>query len=172
MRTWIGSIAALAALMTATPSTSSSATASVAQEAVCETTWPAPADTVRRAEAAFVPTYTARPTAYRAESRLSIAVNGIPRRVPAGIGVDSDADRVAAVTTEGCEGRVRVAAEGPIDVHLWQLFAAWGVPLSQHCIGGTCNGEGVRIVLDGDRVEMCPGAISIGDVSRIDLSID
>ena len=171
MKRWIDSIAVVAALIATTPA--ASATPTLADAAAgCETAWPAPADTVRRAEAAFLPTYAAEPTAYRAESRLIVAVDGIARPVPAGIGVDADAGRVAAVRTDGCGGVVRVAADRPIDAHLWQLFAEWGVPLSQHCIGGTCTGEGVRIVLDGDPVEMCPGAISIGDVSRIELSID
>ena len=138
---------------------------------VCDTSWPAPTDVVARAEAALLPTYGAEPTGYRAEATLSIVVDGVRRPVEGGIGVDPDGARISALHTNACDGVLHVAAPEPIDVHLWQLFEQWGVRLTQHCLGGRCDAEGVRIVLDGEEVAMCPGAISIEDGSRIELSI-
>ena len=138
---------------------------------VCDTSWPAPTNVVERAGAALLPTYGGEPTGYRADATLSIIVDGVPRPVAGGIGVDPDGARISALHTNACDGVLHVAAPDPIDVHLWQLFEQWGVRLTQHCLGGRCDAEGVRIVLDGEQVEMCPGAISIEDGSRIELSI-
>ena len=138
---------------------------------VCDTPWPAPTDLAERADAAMLPTYGVQPTAYRAEATLSIEVAGVPRPVAGGIGVDRNGDRIAALHTNACDGVLHVTAPAPVDVHLWQLFEEWGVRLTQHCLGETCDGEGVRIVLDGDEIEMCPGAISIHDGVRIELSV-
>jgi hypothetical protein len=137
----------------------------------CETSWPAPADTVERADAALVPTYGAEPTGYRADARLTITVAGVPRPVAAGIGIARDGSRIAAVSTAGCDGVLHVAAPEPIDVYLGQLFQEWDVRLTQQCIGETCDAEGVRIVLDGGEIDMCPGAISLEGGTTIELSV-
>jgi hypothetical protein len=137
----------------------------------CAATWPAPADAAARAAAAMLPTYGATPSGYRATASLSVTTDGIRRVVPAGIGIDLAGGRLSALHTVTCDGAVRVAASAPVDVHLWQLFEEWGVRLDQHCIGGTCDADGVRITLDGQPVEMCPGAISVEDGSRIGLSV-
>ena len=138
---------------------------------VCDTSWPTPVDVVERAEAALLPMYGAEPTGYRADATLSIVVDGVRRPVAGGIGVDPDGTRISTLHTNACDGVLHVTAPEPIDIHLWQLFEQWGVRLTQHCLGERCDAEGVRIVLDGEEVEMCPGAISIQDGSRIELSI-
>jgi hypothetical protein len=137
----------------------------------CESAWPAPANVVERVAAAMLPTYGVEPTAYRAEARLSIAVAGVRRVIPAGIGIDPEGGVISAVSTRACDGVIHVAAPDEIDVYLGQLFTEWGVRLTQHCIGETCDADGVQIELDGERVDMCPGAISIEDGVSIELSV-
>jgi hypothetical protein len=139
--------------------------------AQCTATWPAPADAAARAEAAMLPTYEKQPTRYRAAARLSVTTDGVRRVVPAGIGMDLAGGQLSPLHTVTCDGVVRVDAPAPLDVHLWQLFEEWGVRLTQHCIEGTCAPDGVRIVLNGRAVRMCPGAISIEPGTRIDLSV-
>jgi hypothetical protein len=138
---------------------------------VCETTWPTPTDIQQRATAAMLPTYGVEPTAYRAEATLSIEVAGVRRPVAAGIGVASDATRISALHTKACDGVLHVVAAEAIQVHLWQLFEEWDVRLTQHCIGESCDAAGVRITLDGEAVDMCPGAIPIEDGTSIELSL-
>jgi hypothetical protein len=138
----------------------------------CAASWPAPTEVRERAAAAMLPTYPVEPAAYRAEATLSIVVAGNRRTVAAGIGVDTDEAVVAALHTQACDGVLHVSALAPVDLHLWQLFEEWGVQLTQHCIGETCDVDGVRIRIDGEDVRMCPGAISIEDGLRIELAVD
>jgi hypothetical protein len=138
----------------------------------CEKSWPAPKDVVAQAEAAMfahlrrdpdglpcrghaLDRGRRHPTARRRRDRY------LTRRWP----------RLRSATT-ACDGILRVSATEPIDVNLWQLFEEWDVRLTQHCLGETCDAEGVRIVIDGRLMNMCPGAIPIEDGSSIELSID
>ena len=138
----------------------------------CATSWPVPTDVRERAAAAMVPTYPVVPTGYRSEATLSIVVNGVRRPVAAGIGVDADGGSIAALHTVACDGALHVSAPAPLELHLWQLFEEWDVRLTQHCIGETCDAEGVQIRIDGEDVLMCPGAIPLEDGTRIELAVD
>jgi hypothetical protein len=137
----------------------------------CPTSWPVPTDVIERASAAMLPTYPVEPTGYRSEASLSIIVGGVRRPVAAGIGIDADGARITPLHTEACDGSLHVSAPAPVDLHLWQLFEEWGVRLTRHCIGEVCDANGVRIELDGQDVSMCPGAISIEDGMRIELTV-
>ena len=139
---------------------------------VCDTSWPAPTDVVLRAEAAMLPTYGLEPTGYRAEATLSIVAAGVRRPVASGIGMGPDGTPMSALHTKACDGVLRVTSPARVDVHLWQLFEEWDVRLTQHCLGETCDAEGVQIELNGDTIRMCPGAIAIEDGTSIRLSVD
>jgi hypothetical protein len=169
MKTSIGILILMIAALNGAPAVA--ATADVPGVQRCVASWPAPPDTVERANAALVPTYTTAPDRFRVEANLVVRIYGTARSVASGIGVDADGERLSALHTTSCDGAIHVTAAESLDVHLWQLFQEWGVRLTQHCIGETCDAEGVRIVLDGHPVNMCPGAISIEDGTRIRLAI-
>jgi hypothetical protein len=137
----------------------------------CRAHWPAPSDARERAALAMLPTDALAGEGSQAESSLQIVAGGRQRVVPAGIGVDRITGWVSPLHTQACDGVIHIGAHERIDVHLWQLFEEWGVRLTQHCIGEYCDPEGVAIVLDGDRVAMCPGAISLDAGTRIELEV-
>jgi hypothetical protein len=137
----------------------------------CMAHWAAPADARDRAVSAMLPVHSVGRETIHAVASLRVVAGGRERVVPAGIGVDSLTGWVSPLHTRNCDGVIHVEAAQPIDVHLWQLFEEWGVRLTQRCIGEYCNPEGVGIVLNGHRVDMCPGAISLDDGTAIQLEV-
>jgi hypothetical protein len=136
----------------------------------CETHWPVPADTVERAAAAQLSTSAFVASPLPNGATLRVVTGNESQGVPAGIGVDPSGARISPVYTDGCDGVIRVGSSEATP-HLWQFFEEWGVRLSQHCVGEYCDPQGVRIVLDGKPVSMCPGAIALEPGTDIRLSV-
>ena len=137
----------------------------------CNAHWQAPTDAREGAASAMLPIDDNADVSFHADSSLRIVAEGRRQVVPDGIGVDRLTGWVSPLSTHGCDGVVRIQASEPLDVHLWQLFEEWGVRLTQHCIGEYCNRRSVAIVLNGRRVEMCPGAISLAAGTDIELEV-
>jgi hypothetical protein len=137
----------------------------------CTAHWAAPADARDRAVAAMLPVYSDGRETIHTVASLHVVVGGRERVVPAGIGVDRRTGWVSPLHTRHCDGVIHVEASQPIDAHLWQLFEEWGVRLTQRCIGEYCDPQGVNVVLNGRRVDMCPGAISLEDGTEIKLKV-
>jgi hypothetical protein len=137
----------------------------------CRAHWAAPADARKRAVSAMLPAFSDGQAAFHSVASLRVVAGGRERVVPAGIGVDSLTGWSSPLYTRHCDGVIHVEAHPSIDVHLWQLFEEWGVRLTQRCIGEYCHPEGVGIVLNGLRVDMCPGAISLEDGTEIELEV-
>ena len=137
----------------------------------CIAHWAAPADARDRAVSAMLPVHSEGRETIHAVASLRVVAGGRERVVPAGIGVDSLTGWVSPLHTRHCDGIIHVEAAQSIEVHLWQLFEEWGVRLTQRCIGEYCNPAGVAVVLNGNRVDMCPGAISLDDGTEIELAV-
>jgi len=137
----------------------------------CRAHWAAPVEARDRAVSAMLPVHWVGRATFRAVASLQVVAGGRERVVPAGIGVDHLTGWVSPLHTRDCDGVIHLEAPQPIDVNLWQLFEEWGVRLTQRCIGEYCNPEGVGIVLNGQRVDMCPGAISLDDGTAIQLEV-
>jgi hypothetical protein len=137
----------------------------------CPAHWAAPVDARDRAVSAMLPVQSDGRATFRAVASLQIVAGGRERVVPAGIGVDHITGWASPLHTRHCDGVIHVDASRPIDVHLWQLFEEWGVRLTHRCIGEYCDPEGVAVVLNGRRVDMCPGAISLEDGTEIELDV-
>jgi hypothetical protein len=137
----------------------------------CRAHWAPPADARDRALSAMLPVYSDARATVHAVASLHVVAGGRERVVPAGIGVDRRTGWVSPLHTRHCDGVIHVEASQPIDVNLWQLFEEWGVRLTQRCVGEYCDPQGVAIVLNGRRVDMCPGAISLEDGNDIKLEV-
>lgn len=137
----------------------------------CRAHWAAPVDARDRAVSAMLPVHSDGRATFRAVASLRVVAGGRERVVPAGIGVDHLTGWVSPLHTRRCDGVIHVDASRPIDVHLWQLFEEWGVRLTHRCIGQYCDPEGVAVVLNGRRVDMCPGAISLESGTEIELEV-
>jgi hypothetical protein len=137
----------------------------------CAAHWAAPADAKDRALSAMLPVDLDERAIFHAVASLHVVAGGRERIVPAGIGVDRLTGWVSPLHTRRCDGVIHIEASQPIDVNLWQLFEEWGVRLTQRCIGEYCDPQGVAIVLNGHRVDMCPGAISLEDGTEIELGV-
>lgn len=137
----------------------------------CMAHWAAPADARDRAVSAMLPVHSDGRATFHAAASLHVVAGGRERVVPAGIGIDRLTGWVSPLHTRDCDGVIHVEASQPIDVNLWQLFEEWGIRLTQRCIGEYCDPEGVNIVLNGQRVDMCPGAITLEDGTDIELEV-
>jgi hypothetical protein len=115
--------------------------------------WPAAADTVDLALAAGVPVDPVEWLTYHVHTYVGVFVDGKPEVVPAGIGIDNDGHRIAALHTHDCSGTVHVEAEEPIELTLGQFADTWGVKLDGECFADTCALDNtVAVQVNGEPV--------------------
>jgi hypothetical protein len=90
---------------------------------------------------------------------LDVIVNGRPVTVPAGIGVDRPARRVAPLYTTDTSGIVHVTSDSDQDVFtLGEFFDEWQVPLAAGRLGGL-RAAPVTVYMDGARAAGPPGSV-------------
>ena len=107
-----------------------------------------PADTTplaTRAAAADIPLLGAEGSATHTHTLLHVEVDGKKVTIPAGIGIDSSTNRIAAVHTHASTGVLHVESPDLGDTYrLAQFLTLWGVgsdeaSICQHLAGGPCH---------------------------------
>jgi hypothetical protein len=90
---------------------------------------PASAELVRNTKAAGVPLLDEEGLATHTHTTLKVIVNGKQKQVPAGIGIDVDAGKIAALHTHDTSGLVHLESAKENDSFtLGQFLTVWGMP--------------------------------------------
>lgn len=110
--------------------------------------WAAPADVTARAKAAGLSMLTAEGEALHIHEHLTVTVDGRPVQVPALLGIDEAAQRIAAIHTHDATGIVHVESPVVKTFRLGQVFTEWDVALAPGRVGPYADGR------DGDRVAL------------------
>jgi hypothetical protein len=114
--------------------------------------WAPPTDVAAAARSAGLSMLTAEGTALHIHQHLSITVDGKAVAVPADLGIDVAARRLAALHTHDISGILHVESPVRRTFHLDQAFAEWDVRLAKGEIGPYVDGRGgtrVAVFVDG-----------------------
>jgi hypothetical protein len=153
-----GSDANLITEVPATPAT-------VAEGAVADAPWPAPADASRRTAAAGLPMLSAEGSVEHIHSHLSVSIDGANTDVPADIGIDLTQQKISPLHTHDTTGIIHVESPVTSPFTLGQFFTEWNVALDATRIGGysTADGHTMTVFVDGQVVAGNPAAIVFAD---------
>jgi hypothetical protein len=121
-------------------------------------------------------------TTFHIHVHLAVYVGGVPRPVPAGIGLVGIRERDTpsgpfydaggcyyALHTHAQDGVVHVEGAAPRTYTLGQVFAVWGQPLTRHRVG-PARGP-VTAYVDGQVVSGSAAAVPLRDRSVIQLDV-
>jgi hypothetical protein len=93
------------------------------------TSAPVSAELVRNTKAAGVPLLDEEGLATHTHTTLEVIVNGKEKQVPAGIGIDAEAGKIAALHTHDTSGLVHLESAKENDSYtLEQFLTVWGMP--------------------------------------------
>jgi hypothetical protein len=92
--------------------------------------------------------------AFHIHALLRVYVNGRAEPVPALIGIDPQAGRLAPLHTHDASGIVHIESARPYPFTLGQFFAVWGVRLTGTSLGSyvDAGSRRLRVFVDGRRV--------------------
>lgn len=135
----------------------------------CGEHWQVPSNPMARIAAARLPALPKESLTYHADVRLSVVTNGTKQLVPAGIGIAASQARISPLHTHYCDGVVHGESGKSISMYLSQFFIEWGVALTSECIGEFCEPQGVKVIVDGREIAVCPGAVEIVNRRSIEL---
>ncbi len=136
--------------------------------------WAAPADVEARAKAAGLPMLTAEGEALHIHEHLTVTVDGRSIGVPALLGIDEAAKRIAAIHTHDRTGIIHVESPEVKTFRLGQVFTEWDVALGRGRVGGYEDGkDGDRVALFVDRKAYSgdPAALALGKRQDIDFVV-
>lgn len=99
--------------------------------------WGLPTDPAAAIRNAGLSTAGTEGTAEHYHAHLDVIVNGKNITVPNGIGVDNAAQQISPLHTHDTTGAIHIETPSKgTPYYLGQVFAEWGVGLSQHMLGG------------------------------------
>jgi hypothetical protein len=156
--------------------------------------WPAPPDPLERARAAGLEPETKEFGINHVHSHLDVFVDGASIIVPSGIGIDIEDpdvrrfDEPDGSTTYGGITQCAKPCISPLHTHavsgiihtesrsrqphiLGQFFIAWGVPLSDSCVGEYCSPEPIALYVNGEPFTEDPRSIELADGREIAIVI-
>lgn len=125
--------------------------------------WPAPTDVPVRVASAGLD-LGPMGTAEHYHPRLQIIIDGREVPVPANIGVDPATGAMSAVHTHETDGTIHIEADAVgQSFTLGQVFAQWGVALTQTRIGGVeaASGQQIAVTSNGKPVAGDPAALRL-----------
>ena len=125
--------------------------------------WPAELDHLRaRLDAIHIPALTQEGSAMDMHIHLSVAVDGQPVTVPAGVGLNGQEVNggkmvtgfVSPLHTHDPSGLIHVHSPTVREFTIGDIFDVWGVRLTATCLGSSCTtgDASVRVFLDGKPV--------------------
>lgn len=156
--------------------------------------WPAPNDPMRLTRLAGLAPEVNEHLAYHVHSHLDVFVNGVPVKIPAGIGIDTR-DRavhsskipdgstayggirrcprvcISPLHTHADLGVLHTETDKPVPNRLGEFFVEWGVRLDRSCVGGYCRPDSIRVYVNGKRYLGDPRRILLADGSEIAIVI-
>jgi hypothetical protein len=146
-----------------------------------ESPWPPELDHLgERLDEIGLPRLTQEGTALDLHVQLSIEIDGADVEVPTSIGLDGEevaggrmvTGFVSAIHTHDDSGLVHVHSPDERRYTLGQLFAVWGVALTEDRIGGYCVGGGRTLTVEagGDEVSGDPRDLELQDGLRITIT--
>ena len=140
-------------------------------EECADARWPVAEDTVDLAATAGVPVDPVEWLSHHVHTYVGVLVDGEQEVVPAGIGIDNDGHRIAALHTHDCSGTVHLEAEEPIELTLGQFADSWGVKLDTECFADLCTPDNpVAVQVNGEPVADAR-AVVIADCDVISIVI-
>lgn len=132
--------------------------------------WPALAPGLReRLEGSAVAYGEDEMTAFHTHQHLSVYVEGRAVKLPANIGIDSQAGIIAALHTHDESGVIHVEASAARRYTLGQFFDVWGVRLGGGCLGSRCGG--LRLFANGQEVAGDPRALVLEQHQQIVVAV-
>jgi hypothetical protein len=140
-------------------------------EECADARWPVAEDTVDLAATAGVPVDPVEWLSHHVHTYLGVFVDGEAEVVPAGIGIDNDGHRIAALHTHDCSGTVHVEAEEPIELTLGQFADMWGVKLDAQCFADLCAPDNPVVVQVNGEPVADARAVVIADCDVIRIVI-
>ena len=158
--------------------------------------WPAPPNPLQLTRKAGLVPETHEFLAFHVHSHLDVFVNGLPVRVPAGIGIEIHDPAVhharlddGTLAYGGISPPCLQPCISPLHTHddsgilhtesaraepntLGELFTEWNVRLDRECVGGYCRpAASVLVFVDGSRYTGNPAAIPLTDHKEIAVVI-
>ncbi len=136
--------------------------------------WNAPADVENRVRAAGLTMLSSEGTALHIHQHLSVTVDGRAVTVPADLGIDEAAQRLAAIHTHDTSGVIHVESPEVRTFHLGQVFTEWNVHLAPAAVGPyTAGKDGVRlgVFVNGHRYAGDPRNIVLTKHEDIDIVV-
>ena len=174
------------------PASSSAAAAPSAAAAV--DLWPAPPDPMERTVAAGLQPGPKEYGTNHVHAHLDVFLDGVPVRVPSGIGIDiSNPDVRRFQEPDGSVeyGGIELCATpciSPLHTHdvsgvlhtesraqrpntLGEFFTEWGVPLTDTCVGEFCSPKAIAVYVNGEPFTGDPNGIELTDQKEIAIVI-
>ena len=156
--------------------------------------WPAPPDPMERTVAAGLPPGQKEYMTNHVHAHLDVFVDGVPVRVPAGIGIDianPDVKRFDVPDGSFAYGGIEMCGKpciSPLHTHdvsgilhtesrnqqpntLGEFFTQWGVALTDSCVGEFCSPKEIAVYVDGVPFTQDPRAIELTDHREIAIVI-
>ncbi len=138
-----------------------SAPATAASGRTTNPPWSAPANPAEAVKAAGLSMLSSEGTAEHIHAHLDIIVNGQPVSVPAGIGIDEQAQKISPLHSHDTSGVLHIESPVKADFSLGQFFTEWQVALSADQLGGLSAGGGneLHAYVNGKLYQGNPAAI-------------
>lgn len=111
--------------------------------------WDAPTDALARIRTACLPPLSAEGTVLHIHMLLVVYVDGTRQVLPAGIGIDEQAERISPIHTHDTSGIIHVESPKKRSFTLGQLFVEWNVKLAGRALGGTSARSTLRWWVNG-----------------------
>jgi hypothetical protein len=106
--------------------------------------------------------------AYHIHTHLSIFLNGQQQRIPSHIGLVTGCNY--QTHTHDHSGVIHLEADASATITLGQLFAVWGMPLSNSNVAGLTDPSIVTYVYDNIGATPTPPQIYSGDITALQLA--
>ncbi len=100
---------------------------------------------------------------------LDLSMNGVKETVPADIGINVIARKMAPIHTHNASGVIHIESSTVRNFTLGEFFDVWGVRFTKDCLGGYCNtaSSTLRVYENGKRVTGNPRALVLKERSEI-----
>lgn len=101
--------------------------------------------------------------------QVGISIDGQPVEIPAYVGIDRPRAIQAPVHTHDSSGQVWLEGRGNREVTLADLFAVWGVRLSEGCLGNACGA--IAVTTDGQPAADAPTGLRLWGIKEVEVVV-
>jgi len=108
-------------------------------------------------------------SAMHIHAHLDLSVNGVKETVPADIGINVIARRMASIHTHDSSGIIHIESGVVRNFTLGEFFDVWGVRFTKDCLGGYCDtaSSTLSVYTNGKRVAGNPRALVLKEHEEI-----